>query len=153
MDDWHDGDLYMYLPDSDFSEYVGEDIKLKLIEVYGGLNRPLFELLANVNSGMMIDAYAEPRGIPFDTNETIRNVYKNGEFSHSASYFTLRELMHILDIANDRAKLEDGEDYAFAVEGLESIITNLKARVAMIWPYVDNMERNWENIRVVFWFA
>lgn len=109
---------------------------------YSSRNYALFAKLADVRSYGKDVCIDSPRGLPSDvTPYTRRESDRWGDDGHSASWFTLRELMvH---------QKESG--------GLEDLIDNiipLYKETFWIWRDKDKeaMNKNLDNFRVVFWF-
>ena len=109
----------------------------------------LFAVLANVRNYDDVRYIAKPRGIPRDATEHTMESYKIWHLdAHSASYFTLKEL---IDFYNETK-----------TEVLEHLIDELRRRadeLCLIWNYRWENERLYsdayndsDKIRIVFWF-
>lgn len=99
--------------------------------VYEGRNYSLFGKLAGVRGG---DILIEPRGIPEDVSDHVREVY--GEWgcdAHTASHYYLDELI------GHRAVLEKGsKEFRRSLEEMEKLA---------VLHGLDHQE-----VRMVFWF-
>lgn len=91
---WINGDLFRMNPFYNKDEESDEEREFTVIEVCGNRNYGLFAILANVRNYGDTEYIDEPRGIPNDCNEKIKEDFGYwGCDAHSASYFTLKELM------------------------------------------------------------
>ena len=91
---WLDGNLYCINRYYDPNEPYCAD-PYSVVEVCSGRNYELFATLANVRNYSNIPYIQNPRGIPDDA--CARTVRDHNEWdcdAHSASYFTLKELMN-----------------------------------------------------------
>lgn len=83
--EWQSADFFMVDSHRDYN----------VVEIYDGRSYDLFAILANVRNRSWITPIDEPRGVPKDSCPQIMQEYVDwlGD-AHSASYFTLRELMN-----------------------------------------------------------
>lgn len=135
---WVSGDYYTRNECGGFS----------LVEFCGDRNYHLFAILADVRNNGDYTYIDMPRGIPDDATETVRIYYAIwGMDAHSASYFTLKELIDFYKENKD--------------DQLEFLIRKLKERadeLNVIWDFEwehDGSGIGYEksdNIRIVFWF-
>lgn len=91
------------------------------VEICGSRNYSLFSVLANVRNYDDIPYISDPKGIPDDVCAIVEKDYKSwGEDAHSASFFTLKELLDWNKIIepvkyagfvspDDAKKLDDGQ--------------------------------------------
>ena len=89
---WVDANYYKKNP---YYDGVDEDEKeYEVVEICGERNYQRFSVLANVRNYGNTKPIAEPKGIPTDCCESIKKEYESwGDDAHSASYFTLKELI------------------------------------------------------------
>ena len=82
---WHSADLFR-MP-------VGEEKDYRIVPIYENRNYGLFATLANIRNYGDTVYIDEPRGLPGDTCQYIKNELGDyRDWGHSASYFTLKEL-------------------------------------------------------------
>lgn len=177
---WEDADYYRK------SRWA--DREFEVVPVYDARNYDLFAILANVRNdpswdGRNLEYISEPRGIPEDCNEAIKEAFElDRDCCHSFSYYTLRELMEYdkthhgvwengmispeqAEALDKRGELPNQYCKWTNIEGyvqrswfreyqiLEPIITTLKNRMKEImWIWDEDIEKNADNIRIVFWF-
>ena len=90
---WVCGDTFRLNPYYSGSD-PWEDDPYEVLEVCGGRNYELFAVLANVRNYGDMEYIDDPRGIPDDDCRRTEMAYRAwGEDAHSASWFTLKELM------------------------------------------------------------
>lgn len=90
--EWFDGDYYRRNPYYDRTDEYEKE--LEVVEVCNDRNYARFATLADVRNYGGTVPISQPRGIPKDCNEFIKRDYADwGCDAHSASYFTLRELI------------------------------------------------------------
>ena len=149
---WIDGDHYKR------NKYFGDnedEVELNVVSIYDDRNYTLFSILAGVRG--CEDMINEPRGLPFDTNKFIKGEFERwGASIHTASWFTLKELMDyqdtLLEASLDRdVRLEECED---ETKALIPLIENLKIRCKeLFWLWDEYRIAEFAHkIRVVFWF-
>lgn len=146
---WRCGDYFkVYDP-------LSEIPTMKRIELYGDRNYSLFAVLADVRNYDLVEYIAEPKGLPDDATEYVKQEYSNwGSDAHSCSYFTLQEL---IDYHNEH----DQRDF-LGHDILKPLINRLKLRadeLDVIWNFEwdnsftrDVAYKKSDNIRIVFWF-
>lgn len=85
---WLCGDYFVLSPSGQTTpEY-------NLVEFFGNRNYTLFAVLANVRNYGNTEYIDEPRGLPADVSDFVKDDYERSEFiSHSHSYVTLQELI------------------------------------------------------------
>lgn len=89
---WMDADYYSRNPYYDKKNDYGR--KFEVVEICNDRNYQRFATLANVRNYGGTKPISEPRGMPDDCNKYIKKDYKSwGCDAHSASWFTLKELM------------------------------------------------------------
>lgn len=89
---WLDGDYYRRNPYYDKTDDYSK--KYEVVEICGDRNYQRFSTLADVRNYGDTKPISEPRGIPVDCNKHIKKDYKSwGCDAHSASWFTLKELL------------------------------------------------------------
>lgn len=77
-----------------YNQYPEDESKMDRVEFYDGRNYSLFSILAGVRNYGNNKPISDPKGIPEDSCEIIKKEYEEwGCCAHSASYFTLKELM------------------------------------------------------------
>ena len=150
-----------------------------VIEVCGLRNYNLFAVLADVRNYAGTEYIDEPRGIPDDCNKYIKEDFERwGYDAHSASYFTLKELIDFYEehpknkvsglISLKQAKALDEKGVLPTsycqwtnIEGyvhrewevdspLKLLINELKERLEEVFYSYD--EELLDKIRFVFWF-
>ena len=174
--EWIDCDHYRR--NEYYSSYEDEE-EFRVIEVCGNRNYGLFAVLADVRNYAKAEYIDEPRGIPKDCNEHIKKDFERWKYdAHSASYFTLKELMDFYEkhpkkkvsglVSSEQAKELDEkgvlptsycqwtnmEGYVRRVWEVDSplklLIDELKERLEeVIYSY---NEEHLDKIRFVFWF-
>ncbi len=178
---WKDGDKYFRNPYFDVSDEHSSEFNRD--ELCGNRNYMLFAILADVRNESNVEYICPPKGIPEDCNIHIKKDYDAWEEdAHSASYFTLKELMkYFADhrevtyggmVSPEAAKKIDdfGEapdwwcsstnrpGYVFRTWSLGSplvhLIEALKQRAKeLFWLYDENrIPEVADKIRFVFWF-
>lgn len=146
--DWRCGDYFSVIDPLD------PDAKYVVQEVHGNRNYSLFAVLADVRNDGSLDYIDEPRGLPDDVTEFVKEDYDGwGWDAHSCSYFTLREL---IEYHNEHAPKNMFGHYI-----LLPLINDLKRRADEFnliyehwWDgdrYEDALLKA-EDIRFVFWF-
>lgn len=94
-------DIHMHVEykDRDGKWECGDYFRLKndrywVVEFLGDRNYDLFAVLANVRNYGNTEYIDDPRGLPDDASELVREFYENWEDdAHSCSFLTLRELI------------------------------------------------------------
>lgn len=146
---WESGDYFRV------SYPLAKKPELQLVELYGYRNYALFAVLANVrNRGYnYIDS---PRGIPDDATNFVKSEYEDWRYdAHSASYFTLRELIDYHE--EHKPRYDDfRNDYI-----LTPLIEKMKERAHDLY-FIHDFQWNGDgrkeamkranDIRIVFWF-
>ena len=128
---------------------------LKHMDLHGERNYDLFAVLADVRNYDNVEYIEDPRGIPNDCTEYVALEYERWDIdAHSASWFTLRELIEF--------KVEHDPRDRFGRDILKPLIDKLKKRadeLDLIWDFEWGRENTAkvaleraENIRIVFWF-
>lgn len=181
---WKDGNRYYRNP---YYDRDGDDEEEKrafwVDELCGERNYGLFAILADVRNNSKVECICKPKGLPDDCNAYIKKCYEEwGADAHSASYFTLKELMKYYSDhrtithggmvnAEQAQRLDEfGEtptmwcgwtnasDFVFRTWSAESplsqLIEALKQRAKRLFHIYDD-ERITEfayKIRFVFWF-
>ena len=145
---WENADYFVV------SDPLAEKPKLSLVEIYGHRNYALFAVLADVrNAGYdYIDA---PRDIPDDATEFVKSEYDEwGWDAHSASYFTLRELIDYHE--EHKPRYHDWDDYILLplIERLKNRADDLYFIFNFQWGGRGREEalEKAKDIRIVFWF-
>lgn len=112
--------------------------------IYSDRNYQLFAILANVRNNFNIIPIDYPRGLPKDISNVVFEEYKSyGISTHSASYFTLRELLEFDWDGNYYKEDEQVLSYRdIAGEFLENIEKYIK----------DSNITDLDSVRIVFWF-
>ena len=130
---------------------LSRDTQVTHMDLYGDRDYDLFAVLANVRNYNHVDYIAEPKGLPDDVTEYVRQEYcRWGCDAHSCSYFTLRELIdyHVEHVPQD----------IFGDDILKPLIDRLKQRadeLNVLWDFEWNNSVTHEkadNIRIIFWF-
>lgn len=105
---------------------------------YSGRNYTLFGVLANVRWRPKSGSISEVKGFPKDASDIVKDEYKSwGGDAHSASYLTLKELLHV-----------DWTKYYKEYEGCEDDLSSFMKTIEKMKMLDDNNE----NVRCVFWF-
>jgi hypothetical protein len=147
--EWRCGDCFRV--DNPFAEKP----IIKRVDLYDERDYSLFAVLADVKNSNFFEYIAEPKGLPDDVTEYVRQEYTAwGVDAHSCSYFTLRELIEY----HDEHKPKDALGYYI----LKPLIDRLKRRadeLDLIWDFEWNnslignvAHQKADNIRIVFWF-
>ena len=119
-------------------------------------NYGLFAVLANVRNYDYVEYIDDPRGIPENASDYVKEAFDRWKFdAHSASYFTLKELIDY-DEENEPRYDSIWSDARI----LEDLINNLKRRaneLDVIWDFMwdsktDEGYKLSDRIRIVFWF-
>lgn len=128
--------------------YSKDEDGYHLVEFHSNRNYELFAILADVRNYDHVKCIAYPKGFPVDATEDVAFDYiRWGIDAHSASYFTLKEL---IDFYEENRH-----------EELYKLIVDLKQRaddLNVIWDFQwkpDGSGIGYEksdNIRIVFWF-
>ena len=135
--DWYDIDLYKK------NKYFGEDDEPEYwkVSLYNGRSYFLFGLLAGVRN-YSVEPIRQPRGIPDDVSESIKEYYNNwGDDAHTPSWYTLYELKSAQKTLDERV--------------LQELIDAIELRYLQSenYGYKKTLTENEENrIRLVFWF-
>jgi hypothetical protein len=177
---WIDADYYKKNPYFDKDD---EDEKeWEVVEICRSRNYQLFSVLANVRNYSKDDFISKPRGIPIDSNKSIKEDYEIWKSdAHSASYFTLRDLIEARDrfkktkysgmVSPDDAKLiDDGEmpetwsksttieshvyrEWEIETDILKNMVEELTKRLQeILYVWDGEVVEQSSNIRIVFWF-
>lgn len=180
---WINGDLFKVNPYYIKDEVEDGEKEFTVVELCGDRNYGLFAILADVRNYGDTEYIDEPRGIPDDCNEMIKKDFEDwGCDAHSASYFTLKELMdfykehpaikHAGLISPSAAKALDEygvtpntwcqgtSDTTFVHRSWETptplahLIDELKKRAFDLYFVFseDQLLGNADKIRFVFWF-
>jgi hypothetical protein len=169
-------------PETDHNYYENEP-KYTVAPIYNNRNYTLFAILANVRNYGASTYIDDPRGIPPDAcKETIKNYEYWGIDAHSASYFTLKELMDWQKtapkfkesgmISEEQAKaLDQGilptswcqgttnpnyvhREWEVESTDLQHLIDKLIKRGTELymWYLDDQIEERADSMRIIFWF-
>lgn len=135
-DEWLDGDIY--LKNKDFGSYPNEQEYKKIDFQFEKRNYGLFAVLADIRNDGSIEPISEPRGLPTDISK--RLFVERGQWganAHSASYFTLAELIEQLP--------------NYLNSPLESMLNELKGQYILLFSKGGEFKHA-DRLRVVFWF-
>lgn len=161
--------------------YSDEDKEFEVAHIYDYRNYELFSILADVRNYSNNKPIFEPRGIPKDCCQEIRDEYKMwGSDGHSHSWLTLEELMDYAGshkiikhsgLISERQSidLDNGikpdswcrwtnvEGYVYReweeeFTGLDIIIDRLKKRLEETLCIYGRINEYSDKIRLVFWF-
>lgn len=109
-------------------------------------NYNLFSYLAGVRG--MHDAIKDPCGVPSDMSDALQEVWdEEKEWSHTPTWYTMKELRDAVDEAEKEYDAEDYDDYYFSPECLWRFYT--------LMDYIFDMNGiyyNGDDCRVVMWF-
>lgn len=125
------------------------------VDLYNDRDYELFAVLAGVRGYREEGCIDDPRGLPDDVTDYVRESYEYwGNDAHSASFFTLQEL---IDFDTEHQPADFIGCYI-----LDPLIRRLKQRADELnvvydfeWKDVHNREhlrKKANNIRIVFWF-
>lgn len=106
-----------------------------------GRNYYLFGALADVRSTFKCGPIAEPRGLPDNISDIVKENYKHwiGD-AHSSSYFTLQELIDVDWVKYNDEVTEKNKN------------TNVFTEFLLIIEEMKKIDSNYSNVRCVFWF-
>lgn len=133
---WYCGDYFKKNP---YGGVLSNKEGYEKVELCGDRNYLLFATLADVRNYSNTAYISKPKEIPLDAcKETIEEYNSWEGDAHSASYFTLKELM----------------DWNKEDEVLRPLISELKRRgeELNLWWTKEQLEENAHEIRIVFWF-
>ncbi len=116
--------------------------------VMGSRIYELFAILADVrNRGGYIKCICEPKGLPVDCSESIRADHDSWNAdAHSASYFTVAELLTAIEQNYDEPYLS----LTNFTKALQTHACTFLAPLVMVESNFEDICKN--NVRVVFWF-
>ena len=152
---WICGDYFHKNPYFGSDEYEKE---WSLVGLCDSRNYAMFSVLANVRNYGETEYIDEPRGLPEDVTEMVKEDAENwGIDGHSHSYLTLKEL---IDFQNKQTPLRHRGMISPENEVLLPMIEALKTRADELYFICRfSWDRNYdecyqkaENIRIVFWF-
>lgn len=146
---WICGDFFRINPYYKASDPYEID-PMMVVEVGGDRNYRLFAVLANVRNYDDIPYIDNPRDIPDDACARTRRDYLFWqEDAHSASYFTLKELIEWNETA-EPVEGYDGEMY----KPLDSLIEELikRGEDLGLWYSENKARESGDKLRFVFWF-
>lgn len=135
---WYDIDLYKK------NKYFGEDESNEpeywKVALYNERSYFLFGLLAGVRN-RMVEPIKQPRGIPEDVSESVKNCYEKYTDYHTPSWYTLYELKRAQKTLDELV--------------LQELIDAIELRYIQSenYGYKKTLtEDEQKNIRLIFWF-
>jgi hypothetical protein len=120
-----------------------------------------FAFLAGVRNYDHCKPISEPKGLPYDLSEEVKQHYEYWEYnSHSASYLTAKELLEFdydKKFWNRRVTKTEGNctnGAALAEEGEGRILTYRENLGEWFFKHLEELKTlgEPENVRIVFWF-
>lgn len=181
-EDWVCGDFFRINPYYSADDPCERE-PYSVVELCDDRNYELFAVLADVRNYAGVPYIDEPRGIPADACARTRFDYKAwGVDAHSASYFTLEELMEWNEKAEsvkrsgmvspeDAARLDAGEEpvrwcqwtnmegwvkrtWSTDYKPLDHLIDEMYRRGCDLWLWFDkeSAKERAGMLRIVFWF-
>ena len=139
--EWVCGDFYRHNP------YYGvyDNEPYAVVEVCGDRDYLFFAMLADVRNYDDVPYIDDPRGIPDDVCEEVKEDYEGWEDdAHSASWFTLKELIEW----NHHAPPMERNPITHLIEELKRRGEELN----LWWDDDETMMERADRLRFVFWF-
>jgi hypothetical protein len=121
----------------------------------------MFAFLAGVRNYDRCEPISEPRGLPEDLSDEVRQYYEDLEcYAHSASYLTAKELLEFdydKTFWNRRVTKKEGNcinGAALAEEGEGKVLTYRQNLDGWFFIHLEELKTlgEPEDVRVVFWF-
>lgn len=116
----------------------------------------MFAFLADVRNYDHCEPLSEPKGLPDDISDEVKEEYGEGWDYHSASFLTVKEL---LDFDYDktfwnRRVYKDGNGASLAEEGEGTVVSYRENLGEFFFKHLEELKElgDPEDVRIVFWF-
>lgn len=157
---WYNRDYFVPVP------VTSKWRKYERVPIISYRSYALFAFLANVRNYDNIPCLDDPRGLPGNLSEDVWSEWEKWEpDAHSASYFTLLELIEAQEDLKDKFyKNREEVSWPFAVDAFDKFVDELKKRADILgiisdfeWYSIHQeiREKAMEKatqLRIVFWF-